>query len=259
MWIAIAVLAVGAVAWFGAPGLHRFAYWIDRKTDAEIDALARERWRVDRFETEPGVTLVGLVRPPQGDAGWVLFAPGNSTALLAGFQSEIERSVPPDRGVAFWAYRGFEASGGAPTPAALLADLVRQWDRVQALAGAAGARTEIFGYSLGAVLAVQLAAELTGQGRAPARLVLAAAGESIAIMPHGAFGRFLPDDVYDAAAAAPRVACPTVIVHGTADTALPIATARALRRLIGDHATLHELADKGHTDIWQGVRQHAFP
>ncbi|MCA8974100.1 MAG: alpha/beta hydrolase [Planctomycetes bacterium] len=258
MWIAICLLLAVVMAWFGAARLHRFAYWIDQKSEADIAALATGRWQIDRLEVEPGVTLVGLVRPPVDPAGrWVLFVPGNSTALLPGFQAELERALPDEIGVAFWAYRGFEASTGVPTPEHLLADLLPQWDRLRAL-GAAPERTEVLGYSLGSVLAVQLTAELTRRAQAPARLVLAAAGPRIDIMRHGPFGRFLADDVFDATAAAATVECPVVIVHGTADDALPIAAPRQLRQLIGDNATLHELPGKGHTEVWDGVRRLAY-
>ncbi|MCA8953292.1 MAG: alpha/beta hydrolase, partial [Planctomycetes bacterium] len=253
----LAALAVAA-AWLVAPKLHRFAYWIDRKTPAEVAALARGRWQVDELAVGDGVTLRGLVRAPAAPNGrWVLFVPGNSTALLGGFQQELERALPDDLGVAFWAYRGFEASDGVPTPAALLGDLLRQWD-VVAARNTSGQPAQVFGYSLGSVLAVQLAAALTHKGQPPGRLVLAAAGERIPVMQHGAFGRFLPDDVYDATAAADAVECPVVIVQGTADDALPLAGARALRDRIGHNASLVEAEGKGHTDVWETVKAAAF-
>jgi len=258
MLIAACLLTALAVAWFGAKKLHRFAYWIDRKTDAEIRALATGRWRVQLLEVTAGVRLTGLVRPPaKSDGKWVLFVPGNSTALLAGFQAELQRTLPSDVGVAFWAYRGFESSGGSPTPEDLLSDLVQQWELLKTL-NQSPEPPEVFGYSLGAILAVQLTAELTRTGDGPRRLVLASAGERIPIMKHGMFGRFQSDDVYDATVAAGEVQCPVVIVHGLADDALPIETARNLRELIGDNAKLHELPGKGHTDVWDGLKEFAW-
>ncbi|MCR9247343.1 MAG: lysophospholipase [bacterium] len=265
MIVTACVLATLAAAWFLAPKLHRYAYWIDRKTAAEVDALARGRWQVERLQVAEGVELVGLVRSPTAATSkWILFVPGNSTALLQGFQAELDRTLPEDVGIVFFAYRGFEASGGSPNPTNLLADLHRQWQLVCARNGATEPPT-LFGYSLGSVLAVQLAGDLAAanhQAQAkppkPARVVLAAAGERIPIMPHGTFGRFLPSDVYDATTAAPAIDCPVVIVHGTADTALPIATARALRDRIGERAQMVEAEGKGHTDIWAAVKGAAF-
>jgi len=259
MWLALSLLVALPLVWVGAGKLHRFAYWIDRKTDAEIEALATGGWRQDRLEVAPGIVLAGLVRPPASpDARWILFVPGNSTALLAGFRAELDAlRGEADVGMALWAYRGFEASGGVPVPEALEQDLLRQWDHVKQL-GARPNKIELWGYSLGSVLAVRLAAALADRGETPARLVLAAAGEQIPIMQHGLLGRFQPDDVYDAVEAIPRVRCPTVIVHGTADDALPIEGARRLAMLLGDRATLHELPGKGHTDLWADLRRLAF-
>lgn len=259
LWIPLLLLGAAAAAWLLAPKLHRFAYWIDHKTAAEVDALATGGWRVDRLPVADGATLVGLVRPPAAPtARWILFVPGNSTALLAGFRAELDRlRGDADVGLAFWAYRGFEASTGTPTPAALADDLLRQWERLREL-GAAPDRTEIWGYSLGTPLAVQLAARLGERGEAPRRLVLAAAAARIAVMRHGAFGRFLPADVYDATASLAAVPCPTVVVHGSVDDALPIDGARALAAALGARATLHELPGKGHLDLWDDLRSVAF-
>jgi hypothetical protein len=259
MWIALGTIASLVCAWFVAGKLHRFAYWIGRKTDAQVDALATDGWRVDRLGVAPGVSLVGLVRPPRSaDARWILFVPGNSQSVLEGFRSVLDGlRGEADVGMAFWAYRGFDASDGVPSPSALQQDLLVQWNHLRSL-GAAPQRTEIWGYSLGSILAVQLAAALAATGEPPSRLVLAAAGERIEIMKAPWWGRFVPGDAYDLTAALPHVPCPTVIVHGTADDALPIAGARRIAAALGRRATLHELEGKGHVDLWDGVRRAAF-
>ena len=98
---------------------------------------------------------------------------------------------------------------------------------------------------------MQLAAELCSSHAPPARVVLLSAYDRITVMSARAFGRFLPSDVYDAMPAAPRVTCETVLVHGTADDALPIAGARALQRALGGPTRFVELAGKGHVDYLQ--------
>lgn len=256
----VALVLLLAAAWYAAGKMHRFAYWIGHKSEAEVQALATDGWRVERLPVADGATLAGLVRPPQQAPGrWILFVPGNSSAVLEGFRGVLDGlRGDDDVGLAFWAYRGFDASTGVPTPAALADDLWQQWRHLRTL-GAEPARTEIWGYSLGSVLAVQLAARLAAAGERPARLVLAAAGEQIPIMPHGLFGRFQADDVYDATTALAQVDCPTVIVHGVADDALPIEGARRIAAALGARATLHEVAGKGHLDLWDDVRRLAWP
>jgi pimeloyl-ACP methyl ester carboxylesterase len=72
--------------------------------------------------------------------------------------------------------------------------------------------------------------------------------DRIGVMRAGTFGRLLPDDVYDARAAAAAVTCPVVLVHGSADDTLPLDGARALQRAIGAHAAMVELPGRGHVD-----------
>lgn len=250
------MLAGLPLVWIAAGKLHRFAYWIGRATAAEVEALATGGWRVERLEVAPGVTLVGLCRPPRSpDARWLLFAPGNSEAILAGFRPELDAlRGERDLGLLFFAYRGFDASGGTPDPESLAADLQAQWRHLRRL-GVLPERIEIWGYSLGSVLAAQLAAAVADAGEIPARLVLLAAGERIPVMRHGLFGRFLPDDLFDAAPALDRIRCPVVIVHGERDDALPIAGARAIHARLGSRSTLHALPDQGHFDLWQPARE----
>jgi pimeloyl-ACP methyl ester carboxylesterase len=245
--------AAACAAWWLAPKLHRFAYWMARKTDAEVQALAQDGWRIDRFSPEPGVELVGLVRPPaRAGARWILFVPGNSSDLLAGFRQVLDPlRVRDDIGLAFWAYRGFDASTGVPSPEALAADTERCWQRLLALPGVEPAKAELWGYSLGSGLAVQLAARLCRAGAPPARVVLLSAYDRITVMRPGLLGRFQPSDVYDAMTAAPQVNCEVMLVHGTADDALPIAGARALQQALGPRARLVELPGKGHVDYLQ--------
>lgn len=254
-----AVLLLLAGVWIAAGKVHPYAYWIGRKTAAEVEALATGGWRVDRLEVAPGVTLVGLVRPPQNPgARWVLFVPGNSTAMLDGFRPVLDGlRGDDDVGLAFWAYRGYDASGGTPSPTALVDDLLVQWRHLAAL-GAAPERTEIWGYSLGSVLAAQLTARLEAEGVRPARLVLAAVAERLALMPHGLLGRFAGSDVYAIEPALARIACPTLIVHGTADEALPIEGARRVAERLGARARLCEVSGKGHLDLWDDLRRLAW-
>jgi len=262
-----AVLAAAAVvllvlcAFALAPRFHRFAYWIARKSDAEVRALAQGGWQVDVFAPEPGVELTGLIRAPaapRAGARWILFLPGNSSDLLAGFRTVLDPVCRSrDLGCAFWAYRGFDASTGVPSPAALLADAERCWRRLLDRPGVDRQNVELWGYSLGSGLAVQLAARLCSAGAPPARVVLLSAYDRITVMRGGLLGRFQPSDVYDAMPAAPQVTCDVVLVHGTADDALPIAGARALLRALGPRARLVELPGKGHVDYLQDLESLA--
>lgn len=248
--IAVAVAALLLAVWLLAPRLHRFAYWVGRKDRAAVQALAHEGWQLDVLSTDDGAELVGLVRPPRADdAPWILFLPGNTTDITAAFQPVLDAVVGArDRGAAFWPWRGFDASSGVPTPPGLLADARAGWRHLTLDLRVPPARIELWGYSLGSGLAVQLAAELCRHGTPPRQLVLLSAYDRIPVMRSGAFGRLLPDDVYDAAAVAAAVTCATVLVHGSDDDALPIDGARTLQRALGGAARWIELPGRGHVD-----------
>lgn len=251
--LVLAGVAILPVAWLLAGKAHRFAYWTGKKTDAQVTALATNGWVVDRLPVADGIELVGLVRPPKNPgARWLLFVPGNSTAILDGFQAVLDDlRGDDDVGLAFWGYRGFDASGGTPTPAALRSDLMPQWQRLQEL-GAKPERTEIWGYSLGSALAPHLAAALCQQKTPPQRLVLLATGMEIPVRPHGLLGRFGSSDIFEGASVASAVTCPVAIAQGSDDRAMPIASARELAQAFG--TKVQEIPDRGHADLWPQAR-----
>lgn len=259
-WLLLGALASAPVVWLVAGRLHRFAYWTGPLLPAELQALATDGWQAEQLAVGDGVALAGLVRPPNAaDARWILFAPGNSAGLLRGFRTVLDELCSgTDMGRMVFAYRGFDASGGTPDPQSLRADLLRQWQALRAR-GIAAERIEIWGHSLGSVLAVQLAADVVAGGETPRRLVLVAAAPRIAVMRFGTFGRFLPDDVFEVGEAPARVTCPTVIVHGELDTALPVEGVRDLATRFGERAVLHVVPGRGHLDLWGDARRIALP
>ena len=245
------VLVVG-LGWFAAGKRHRFAYWIGRTTTTELRALAADGYTLERLPVAGDTTLVGLSRSPADpNARWILFVPGNSTAILAGFRPILEQlRAGRDLGLCLFAYRGFDASDGTPDPAALRADLAAQWQWLRAR-GVPPARIEVWGYSLGSVLATQLVADVSARGEHPARLVLMATTPALTLRRHGPFGRLMPGDDYLAATGPGQ--CPVLILHGDADLTLPITDARELAARFGSRATLHELPGRGHLDLWPEV------
>ncbi len=255
--VLLAVTAALPAVWLLAGKLHRFSYWISRCTPADLQSLATSGWELARLPVAADVELFGLCRPPRApDARWLLFVPGNGESLLRGFRGVLDQlRGERDLGLCLFAYRGFDASGGTPDPAALRADLLRQWQWLRGR-GVPAAAIEVWGYSLGSVLASQLVADVVATGEQPARLVLVAAAERIAVRAHGLAGRFTGADHYVASTASGST--PVLLLHGTADDALPLAGARALAAAFGARATLHELAGRNHFDLWSDVAALAF-
>ncbi len=252
-WIVASLVLIGlAGLWVVLPKLHRFAYWIDRKPADHAAKLAVDGWQALRVTAAPGEELHGLLRPPsRADAGWVLFLPGNSSDLLAGFRQVLDPVVKDDpRGFVFCAWRGFDSSGGTPSPAAFAQDVAAVWGHLQGL-GARAADVEVWSYSLGTAMAVDLVAGWCRNGTPPRRLVVLSGYDVLPVMAAGTFGRVLPGDRHDALASAPAVTCPVLLVHGEHDDALPLDGARRLAQAFGGPARLLVMPGKGHSD-WLG-------
>lgn len=251
-------VAVLGGLWLLAGKRHRFAYWIGRTTTHELRAQLPPDWQPIELDVAPDVRLVGLRRAPRTpDGRWILFLPGNSTSQLLGFRAVLDGlEPPPDRGFVLFAYRGFDASTGVPTPAALASDALAQWDFCVRELRIPPDRLEVWGYSLGGMLAVPLAAALQERGTPPRRLVLLATADRMTLRPQGLLGRFQAGDVYETTAAAAAITGDVVVLHGRRDDAVPIDQARRLQAAFGAAArvTFRELPAQDHLTVFDGAR-----
>ncbi len=251
--IAALVLVLGATAltWrFSGPGL-RFPY-ATAVTPTDVSTLRGfSAWNV---EVEPGVTLRGIKRVPgAADARWILFFHGNDAAQLASGGAFLRRlSSTNDLGLATVACRGFDGSGGEPSPGALRADALKVFDALSVPA----AQVELMAFSFGAPQAVHLAAALSRRGTPPRALTLLAGAEALVMLPAVPWARLLRGDVYEVGDELEDVRCPVRIFHGLDDTTLPISQARSMARRLGARATLSELPGVTHATIltapWAG-------
>jgi hypothetical protein len=179
----------------------------------------------------------------------VVFFHGNgenlATMQLAGLYDDFERL-----GVHFLAvdYPGYGRSRGTPSEASLvaageagLAWLERRFpDSPKAVAG----------WSLGAAVAVQVARR---QGARVDRLALLSAWDDLTSLAAAHFPRWLVSmglpDRYDSLAAAPEIAAPTLMIHGTRDQIIPIVHGERLYAAFGERARMVRVPDAGHNDL----------
>jgi pimeloyl-ACP methyl ester carboxylesterase len=118
--------------------------------------------------------------------------------------------------------------------------------------GIAPAHTIIFGYSIGSGIAVQSALEAP-----PVALILVAGhagiarivGERLPFVPG-----WLVSERFDNAAKIGHIASPILLVHGTADTTIPVDNTRVLAR-IQPRATMVLIPGAGHEVVWNPVVQ----
>jgi uncharacterized protein len=154
-------------------------------------------------------------------------------------------------------YPGYGRSAGTPGEAANVAAAEEAWQWLQANHGGP---LVLAGWSLGAAVAAQTAAN---RGAEVDALVLLSAWDrltEVAVLhfPPWLIEAALPER-YDSLAAAPGVACPTLVVHGDADDIIPARLGARLftglpepkRWLVVPHAGHNDLLAR--PEVWQAI------
>jgi pimeloyl-ACP methyl ester carboxylesterase len=244
----VAAPIVGTAFWGRA-----FLYHPTRLPADELDAAASlPGWRRTDHAVGPGVRLQGLVRAATAPgAPWLVFFGGNATSLVASQRFVTSMALGEPWGLATFAYRGYDGSGGQPQESALEADAVHIVDRVLATASITSRQLMIVGYSLGTGIAASVAAALAQRGTPPGALVLLAPYTSIAAIfdaevPVVPVGWVVPDP-YRTEALVPRLrGIPTLIVHGADDRLIPPVHGRRLAAALRPNSTYVEVPGTAH-------------
>ena len=145
-------------------------------------------------------------------------------------------------------YRGFGDSTGSPTELGLRADAHAAFDFIRAAAPAS--RIAVFGESFSTGIAIALARERPVAGvllNAPYASVLRLFELRGPPFPY----RWLLTDKFDSEALIGGIGVPVMILHGTADTNIPITEARRLYAAALEPKMI-EVEGAGHLDAWEG-------
>jgi len=169
-----------------------------------------------------GAQLVVTTRPQSGAHALIYFG-GNAEDV--GYSLPGLAAAFPDHAIHLLHYRGYGGSSGTPSEAALFADALALFDRVQA-----GHRDiTVVGRSLGSGVAVHLASQ-----RPVARLVLVTPYNSIQELAQQHFPvfpmRWLLRDKFESWRYAAQVAAPTLLLAAEHDEVIPLASTQALLR-----------------------------
>ncbi|MGY1743835.1 MULTISPECIES: alpha/beta hydrolase [unclassified Blastococcus] len=181
------------------------------------------------------------------DAPAVLVAAGNGGNRE--HRAPLARALAA-RGLAvlLFDYRGYGGNAGSPSEEGLALDVraARAW--LVAEAGVPQERLVYLGESLGCAVVAELALEHPPAGlvlRSPFVDLAAVGSEHYPFLPV----RLLLRDRFPVAERVARIAVPTTVVLGTADTIVPPAQSRAVAAAAGRLHALVEVPGAGHNDL----------
>jgi fermentation-respiration switch protein FrsA (DUF1100 family) len=201
-----------------------------------------------KVPTEDGERLDGWWLPPAAGRGVVLFLHGTPGTVpnQVWRLSQLQQS---GLGILAIDWRGYGGSTGQPTEWGLRADARAGFDFIHAAAPQSG--IAVFGESLGTGPAVALARD-----RPVAGILLNAPYASVRrlyelrgpVVPY----RWLLTDQFDSEALIGAVGVPVMILHGTADPAIPVDEARRLYAAAKEPKSIIVVEGAGHLAAWEG-------
>lgn len=200
-----------------------------------------------RLPVGDGVVIAGLLlKPPHAVRSPLVVYFGGNAEEVTGAASQAERWGP--RALLLVNYRGYGASTGEPSERALLDDALALYDWAAQRPDVDPARIAVHGRSLGTGIATQLAA-----ARPVKAVVLTSPFTSIRDLGRRHYP-WLPVGLmlrhpFDAAAAAPKVKVPALVISGGTDTIIPAEYSERLAAAWGGGVERLLLPDRGHNDL----------
>lgn len=201
-----------------------------------------------KIPTEDGERLDGWWLPPHPGGGVILFLHG-TPGTVPDHTWRFAQLKHSGLGILAIDWRGYGGSTGQPSEWGLRADGRAGFDFIRAAAPQSG--IAVFGESLGTGPAVALARD-----RPVAGILLNAPYASVRrlyelrgpTLPY----RWLLTDQFDSEALIAAVGVPVMILHGTADPAIPVSEARRLHAAAREPKTIIVVEGAGHLDAWEG-------
>lgn len=235
-------VAVGLLATFQRHLIYPGAFFSRR---LEARRIAPAGTATIAVATADGERLLAFWRPPEPGCGVVLSFHGNASIPEAG----AARFTGAPWAAAGWgvlavAYRGYPGSTGSPSEDGLLRD--GRAAHAAIAERAPGAPVLLHGHSLGAAVAVAVAAERPHLG-----LYLEAPFDSLHHLVGWRYPMMLRLFLRDTYRSDRRIAGstgPVLVVHGTEDGVIPVDFARRLAALAGSRARL-EIIPGDHVSI----------
>jgi fermentation-respiration switch protein FrsA (DUF1100 family) len=235
-----AYLAIGALMFFAQRALM---YFPERVRTAPAAAGLPQAQEV-MLDTADGEKIIAWHVAPRGDKPVVIYFHGNGGSLRLRVD-RFARLAADGVGLLAVSYRGYGGSTGSPTEAGLIEDARAAYAFA---AERYPGRIVPWGESLGSGVAIALAAE-----KPVAKLILDAPFTSALDIAASAYPflpvRFLMKDQFRSDLRIAQVQAPVLILHGDADSVVPITYGERLLAMIPGKKQMVRFAGGQHVDL----------
>ncbi|WP_253449171.1 alpha/beta hydrolase [Halomonas sp. Y3] len=201
-------------------------------------------WEPVLLETEDGLALDAWWLPHERPRASLLFLHGNAGNI----SHRLDSLVQFHRlgfAVLILDYRGYGRSEGRPSEAGLALDAMAGWRWLREEAGQAPEEVVLFGRSLGAAVAAELAEEREAQGERPAAVILESPFRSVPELAQRVYpflpARWLARFSHDTESHVGGITAPLLVIHSRDDEIIPFAEGEAVYRAARDPKRLLEI------------------
>ncbi|KAA0213264.1 alpha/beta hydrolase [bacterium] len=224
-----------------------------------------------RFEATDGTGLYGWLCGAQRARHRILFCSGNGGNAALNGERMAQVAAALDAQVLVFDYRGYYLSEGHPSEEGLYQDVRGAWLYAHSELGWPAGQSVIWGHSLGAAVALALAADLHdseerratlfgAQAPGARALILESPFSSVADMARHRMGflglaHWLVYARLDNLSRAKGAALPALVLHGTADEIIPAEMGRRVQAALPQSPPGIWLEGGKHNTLWSSHRQ----
>jgi uncharacterized protein len=247
---AIVALVLVSIVAYGAAIAHLISQeteLIFRNGEARADRRPSIPYTQVDIPRADGAHQFGWELPAAGADIWVLFLHGNASTIASRMNvAHVERLHGLGVNVFAPEYRGYNGLAGVPTEASVVADARAGYDYLRNHLRVAPDRLAIFGWSLGAAVAVDLASEVDARV-----VILEGAPASIVDIGQQRYPmfpiRWIIRNPFHAIQRVAKIRAPILFLHSPDDTVIPFAEGQRLFNAAMAPKTFVEIKG-GHVD-----------